>query len=71
MEPGVRVEAGQPLAIMSAMKMETTVSAPVAGLVAQVAVAVGDEMKAGDLLVLIDEKAEDQGALPAVLQQEA
>lgn len=38
-KPGALVTAGQQLAVMSAMKMETAVCAPVGGLVTQVDVA--------------------------------
>lgn len=38
-KPGALVTAGQQLAVMSAMKMETAVCAPVGGLVTQVGVA--------------------------------
>jgi len=63
---GDTVEAGAPLAVMSAMKMETTVAAPCAGVVSQVPACAGDSLKAGDLIVLIDESSES-GALPETL----
>lgn len=53
-KPGTAIKAGQPLVIMSAMKMETAVCAPVGGLVTQVAVDKNDALDAGDLLVFID-----------------
>ena len=52
--PGEQVRAGQPLTVISAMKMETVVAAPVAGLVRHVAVVQGDALAAGDLLVVIE-----------------
>ncbi len=50
-EPGAKVKAGQPLAIMEAMKMEHTISAPVAGEVKQVFYAVGDQVAEGAQLI--------------------
>jgi len=56
---GEQVEAGQALCVLSAMKMETVVSAPVSGRVSNISVQVGDSMKPGDLLVDIDESGEE------------
>eukprot|EP00736_Rhodelphis_marinus_P000080 Rmarinus@m.11826 len=47
------VEAGSPLVVLSAMKMETVVSSPVAGVVKRIAVQVGDDLQGDDLLVEI------------------
>lgn len=52
-ELGQKVSVGTPLCILSAMKMETVVAAPVEGVVKRIAVKVGDNLKAGDLLVEI------------------
>jgi len=51
---GDRVEAGAPLLILEAMKMETELPAAVSGRVARVAVAAGDTVAVGDLLVEIE-----------------
>jgi 3-methylcrotonyl-CoA carboxylase alpha subunit len=53
-KPGAKVKAGEPLAIMEAMKMEHTISAPVAGEVKQVFHAVGDQVAEGAQLFEIE-----------------
>jgi len=52
--PGTQVVAGQQLVVMSAMKMETAVCAPVSGVITQVAVEKNDTLDAGDLIVFIE-----------------
>ncbi len=49
--PGDAVEAGQPLVVAEAMKMETAVGAPADGVVDEVLVSEGDSVRGGDLLV--------------------
>ncbi len=51
--PGDRVEEGQPLLVVEAMKMETAVSAPRAGTISDVFVREGDAVAVGDPLVAI------------------
>ncbi|MFV8749747.1 pyruvate carboxylase [Nannocystaceae bacterium ST9] len=51
---GASVVVGDPLVVLSAMKMETIVAAPVAGKIRRIAVAVGDALAVGDLLVEIE-----------------
>ena len=54
-KPGEAVASGQPLAVMEAMKMEHTLSAPRDGVVAEWLYAVGDQVaEGGELLRLAD-----------------
>ena len=50
---GDAVDAGQPLLVVEAMKMETAVVAPKAGTITDVYVAEGDTVAVGDSLVAI------------------
>jgi pyruvate carboxylase len=50
---GDRVTKGQALAVVEAMKMESTVSSPADGTVVEVAVATGTNVEVGDLLVVL------------------
>lgn len=50
---GQEITAGTPLAVLSAMKMESVVSAPVSGKVARVLVVENDSLAQGDLVVEI------------------
>ena len=52
--PGQRVEAGQPLLVLEAMKMENEIRAPRAGLVSAVHVSAGRSVALGQLLAEID-----------------
>ncbi|MGB1610126.1 MAG: biotin/lipoyl-containing protein [Ilumatobacteraceae bacterium] len=51
---GQTVAADEVLMVVEAMKMEHQITAPAAGLVAEVRFAVGDRVDMGDLLVLLD-----------------
>jgi acetyl/propionyl-CoA carboxylase alpha subunit/acetyl-CoA carboxylase carboxyltransferase component len=53
-KPGDRVQAGQNLGLLEAMKMEIGFAAPVAGVVTEVRVAKGQQVAAGDVLLVID-----------------
>jgi pyruvate carboxylase subunit B len=52
-ERGQAVEKGQPLLILSAMKMQNEIAAPAAGVVAQVHVSPGQAVSAGTKLVTL------------------
>ena len=53
-EEGTEVEAQEPLVILEAMKMETTIAASQAGRVSEVQVSPGDTVGAGELLVVVE-----------------
>ena len=55
--PGDQVAVGQPLVVLEAMKMESTLTADVAGTVRTVATVPGATVGGGDLLVEIDPAA--------------
>ncbi|MFP4039761.1 MAG: biotin/lipoyl-containing protein [Desulfosudaceae bacterium] len=59
-EPGETVTEGQPVAVVSAMKMETTLYAPFDGVVTGVNVSPGEKVMPGVILVDI-EKNDDSG----------
>ncbi len=56
---GTTVTRGQPLAILEAMKMEHTLTAPCDGTVAEVAVAEGDQVKEGARLMIIEPRKDE------------
>ncbi len=60
-QEGDRVEKGQGLVVVSAMKMETTLCAPVAGLVTAVHTSVGAKAAPGEILVEIGQETLKNG----------
>jgi acetyl/propionyl-CoA carboxylase alpha subunit/acetyl-CoA carboxylase carboxyltransferase component len=64
-EPGDRVEAGQPLGVLEAMKTEISFDAPVSGVVAEVRARRGQQVGAGDVLLVVDAARDDAAATPS------
>ena len=52
-ERGQHIEAGETLLVLEAMKMETEIRAPQAGIVSEIFVEVGDAVDLGHTLVSI------------------
>lgn len=53
-KPGEAVEAGQPVIVVEAMKMQNELAAPVAGTVSEIPVSEGQAVNPGDTLVVIE-----------------
>jgi len=51
---GDMIDAGQPILILEAMKMENILNAPSSGIVKEIKVAPGDSANQGDVLVVIE-----------------
>ena len=51
---GDEVKVGDTLAVISAMKMETIVKAPVGGVVKELLISVGDKLEGDDLMLEIE-----------------
>ena len=56
-EKGQAITKGTPLVVTEAMKMETTIAAPISGIVAQIHVTAGNRIESGDCLLEIELKA--------------
>ena len=50
-QPGQQIQVGDGVLVLEAMKMETDITAPVAGKVSAVTVKVGDSVRGGQILV--------------------
>lgn len=59
-EPGARVEAGQPLVWLEAMKMEHRIAAPASGTLTALHAAPGHQVEVGALLAVVREVQEDE-----------
>jgi propionyl-CoA carboxylase alpha chain len=53
-ETGQTVEAGQPVLVLEAMKMQHTVSAPYAGVVTEINVKTGAQVASGEVLAVVE-----------------
>jgi biotin carboxyl carrier protein len=53
-EPGDRIEAGQGVIVVEAMKLENELKAPAAGTVARIEVAPGQAVEKGSVLVVLE-----------------
>jgi len=58
-EVGQRVESGQPVLVLEAMKMQHRVSAPYAGTVTEIDVKPGQQVAAGEVLAVVEEVVEE------------
>ena len=52
-EPGATVTKGQRLAIIEAMKMEHTLTAPIAGTISEISVAVGNQVAERSTIMVV------------------
>jgi biotin carboxyl carrier protein len=50
-QPGQAIQPNDELMVLEAMKMETTITSPVAGKIARVNAAVGDSVQGGQVVV--------------------
>jgi acetyl-CoA/propionyl-CoA carboxylase, biotin carboxylase, biotin carboxyl carrier protein len=66
--PGQRVTAGQPLAVVEAMKMEHTVSAPREGVVTELTVKPGQQVRMDEPLAVIGQQETPDAQLPPGLR---
>lgn len=55
---GQTVEAGEPLAVIEAMKMQHSLTADIAGIIRQIDIAPGDQVAGGATVIIIEEQAE-------------
>ena len=60
-EEGQHVEAGQPLGLLEAMKMEISFNAPIAGTVTDVRVRKGQQLEAGEVVLNIEADGDGDG----------
>jgi biotin carboxyl carrier protein len=51
-EKGASVKKGDPIVVTEAMKMETTITAPIDGIISEIRVKAGQRIESGDLLMI-------------------
>lgn len=61
-EVGDTVAAGQPLGLLEAMKMEIGFNAPVGGTIKEIVVQKGQQVAAGDVILVIEESSDEDEA---------
>ena len=65
---GDSVRAGQPLGLLEAMKMEIGFQAPISGVVSEVLVHAGQQVAAGEVLLVIDPGSDSRDAQPQAVR---
>jgi propionyl-CoA carboxylase alpha chain len=70
-EVGAVVTAGQPLLVLEAMKMEQTVTAPSAGVVAELRAKAGEQVAAAQVLAVVETSAAETSAVVETSTAEA
>ena len=61
-EPGAKVQAGDLLLLLEAMKMEHRITAPASGVITDVRVQPGEQVANGALLVVLEESQAGESA---------
>lgn len=56
MEPGAKVERGQTVVVLEAMKMENDLASPIGGRVKEIRVSKGQTVNQGDILVVVSKE---------------
>ena len=60
--PAPRSTAGQTVLVLEAMKMQHTINAPTDGVVSDLAVAVGQQVAAGEVLAVVTDQLDRRAA---------
>jgi propionyl-CoA carboxylase alpha chain len=63
-QPGARVQAGDLLLLLEAMKMEHRLTAPADGVVREVRVSTGEQVANGAVLIVLDESESARSTSP-------